>query len=147
MLSCQKDPNRHAYAWQIGPFWQDTLDICFVISSSYFGNPSGMNSPSAAWWCLIVWDLYGFKSLVYIVSQPAQLTQFKKLQEAQSIVSADGIVLFFTFQYRYQQIFAMSDPFIWHVSWKHKVKAYVKMCIWFIHQGAYVDFSPGSSSH
>ena len=27
MLSCQKGPTRHAYAWQIGPFWQDTLDI------------------------------------------------------------------------------------------------------------------------
>ena len=27
MVSCQKGPTRHAYAWQIGPFWQDTLDI------------------------------------------------------------------------------------------------------------------------
>ena len=27
MLSCQKGPTRHAYAWQVGPFWQDTLDI------------------------------------------------------------------------------------------------------------------------
>ena len=26
-VSCQKGPNRHAYAWQIGPFWQDTLFI------------------------------------------------------------------------------------------------------------------------
>ena len=26
MVSCQKGPTRHAYAWQIGPFWQDTLD-------------------------------------------------------------------------------------------------------------------------
>ena len=25
-VSCQKGPTRHAYAWQIGPFWQDTLD-------------------------------------------------------------------------------------------------------------------------
>ena len=23
MVSCQKGPTRHAYAWQIGPFWQD----------------------------------------------------------------------------------------------------------------------------
>ena len=29
MVSCQKDPTRHAYAWQIGPFWQDTLDIWY----------------------------------------------------------------------------------------------------------------------
>ena len=26
-VSCQKGPTRHAYAWQTGPFWQDTLDI------------------------------------------------------------------------------------------------------------------------
>ena len=27
IVSSQKGPTRHAYAWQIGPFWQDTLDI------------------------------------------------------------------------------------------------------------------------
>ena len=27
MVSCQKGPTRHVYAWQIGLFWQDTLDI------------------------------------------------------------------------------------------------------------------------
>ena len=27
-VSCQKGPTRHAYAWQIGPFWQDTIDMC-----------------------------------------------------------------------------------------------------------------------
>ena len=27
MVSCQKGPTRHAYAWQIGPFSQDTLVI------------------------------------------------------------------------------------------------------------------------
>ena len=26
-VSCQKGPTRHAYAWQIGSFWQDTLDL------------------------------------------------------------------------------------------------------------------------
>ena len=26
MVSCPKGPTCHAYAWQIGPFWQDTLD-------------------------------------------------------------------------------------------------------------------------
>ena len=26
-VSCQKGPTRDAYAWQIGPFWQDTFDI------------------------------------------------------------------------------------------------------------------------
>ena len=33
MVSCQKGPTRHAYAWQIGPIWQDTLDMwCWYIS-------------------------------------------------------------------------------------------------------------------
>ena len=27
MVCCQEDLTRHAYAWQIGPFWQDTLDM------------------------------------------------------------------------------------------------------------------------
>ena len=27
MVSYQKGPTCHAYAWQIGPFWQDTLDM------------------------------------------------------------------------------------------------------------------------
>ena len=27
MVSCQKGPTRHAYAWQIGPFWQDTFEL------------------------------------------------------------------------------------------------------------------------
>ena len=27
MVSCQKGPTRRAYAWQIGPFWQDTLGV------------------------------------------------------------------------------------------------------------------------
>ena len=27
MVACQKGPTRHAYAWPIGPFWQDTLEI------------------------------------------------------------------------------------------------------------------------
>ena len=30
-VSCQKGPTRHACAWQIGPFWQDTLDIEDVL--------------------------------------------------------------------------------------------------------------------
>ena len=29
-VSCQKGPTHHDYAWQIGPFWQDTLNIHFA---------------------------------------------------------------------------------------------------------------------
>ena len=31
IVFCQKGPTRHAYAWQIGPFWQDILDILSVM--------------------------------------------------------------------------------------------------------------------
>ena len=34
MVSCQKGPTRHAYAWQIGPFWQDTLVMCLIHRTS-----------------------------------------------------------------------------------------------------------------
>ena len=30
MVSCQKGPTRHAYAWQIRPIWQDTLDVSWT---------------------------------------------------------------------------------------------------------------------
>ena len=32
MLSCQKGPTRHAYAWHIGPFRQDTIDIWIPVN-------------------------------------------------------------------------------------------------------------------
>ena len=32
MVSRQKGPTCHAYAWQIGPFWQDTLDMAQCVS-------------------------------------------------------------------------------------------------------------------
>ena len=36
MVSCQKGPTRHAYAWQIGPFWKDTLDIfCTLVMAMH----------------------------------------------------------------------------------------------------------------
>ena len=31
MVSCQKGPTRHAYTWQIGPFWQDTLYLSLPL--------------------------------------------------------------------------------------------------------------------
>ena len=34
-VSCQKGPTRHAYAWQIGPFCQDTLDIFYATIYIY----------------------------------------------------------------------------------------------------------------
>ena len=36
MVSCQKGPTRHAYAWQIGPFWQDILDMKAVLLPGTF---------------------------------------------------------------------------------------------------------------
>ena len=42
MVSCrQKGPTRHAYAWQIGPFWQDTLDmLSWNMAVSALTNPT-----------------------------------------------------------------------------------------------------------
>ena len=33
--SCQKGPTRHAYAWQIGPYWQDTFELWISSSNTY----------------------------------------------------------------------------------------------------------------
>ena len=38
MVSCQKGPTRHAYAWQIGPFLMDTLEFKHNITMVF------------AWW-------------------------------------------------------------------------------------------------
>ena len=36
-VSCQKGPNGHAYAWQIGPFWQDTHDMWVIQCGNFAG--------------------------------------------------------------------------------------------------------------
>ena len=51
MVSCQKGPSRHAYAWQIGPFWQDTLDVYYCQCSCVW-LPVSM---STLWLCLKGW--------------------------------------------------------------------------------------------
>ena len=33
-VSCQKGPTRHAYAWQIRPFWQDTQTNILVYQNT-----------------------------------------------------------------------------------------------------------------
>ena len=52
MVSCQKGPTRHAYTWQIGPFWQDTLEM-YVSTELQLretpGSPSGPPSWYAGW--------------------------------------------------------------------------------------------------
>ena len=35
MVSCQKGPTRHAYAWQIGPFWQNTIEVWLASTESH----------------------------------------------------------------------------------------------------------------
>ena len=43
MVSCQKGPTRNAYAWQIGSFWQDTLELwhadCICHPAAVFDHP------------------------------------------------------------------------------------------------------------
>ena len=60
MVSRQKGPYRHAYAWQIGPFWQETLDITFVgqvyymLVDVYGENLTNMTSSGALCWGIII---------------------------------------------------------------------------------------------
>ena len=39
-VSCQKGPTRHAYAWQIGPFWQDTLEMSNIQTRPHIRGPN-----------------------------------------------------------------------------------------------------------
>ena len=49
-VSCQKGPNRHAYACQVGPFWQDTLvvqyDLCLLMAQHH----RALWHLSTQWW-------------------------------------------------------------------------------------------------
>ena len=36
-VSCQKGPTHHVYAWQIGPFWQDNLELCQGNNTVWIG--------------------------------------------------------------------------------------------------------------
>ena len=49
MVSCQKGPTRHAYAWQIGPFSQDTFDISNIFTITAFQR---QHKAAIAMWCL-----------------------------------------------------------------------------------------------
>ena len=40
-VSCQKGPSRHACAWQIGPCWQDTLNL-MQVRMPYVLKPMGV---------------------------------------------------------------------------------------------------------
>ena len=45
-VSCQKGPTRHAYAWPIGPFWQDTLSLGLINAKQIirvYKNPRDKN--------------------------------------------------------------------------------------------------------
>ena len=49
-VSCQKGPTRHAYVWQIGPFWQDTQDIYYEVNLMAVISFS-LNTESPVWLC------------------------------------------------------------------------------------------------
>ena len=55
MVSCQKGPTRHAYAWQIGPFWQDTLGTLWCNEPNNFIIMQILCC--VAWYC----DIYTYK--------------------------------------------------------------------------------------
>ena len=49
IVSCQKGPTRHAYAWQIGPFWQDTLDLSITYFGDYGDHWANLHDSKALW--------------------------------------------------------------------------------------------------
>ena len=79
-VSCQKGPTRHAYAWQIGPFWQDTLDVSewtgqsmcplVVMTSSYSRRDNAKHLGTSKIWHSILVNfslrIYHFQALQWV---------------------------------------------------------------------------------
>ena len=57
MLSCQKGPTGHAYAWQIGPFWQNTLDIQFQQRPHYYHGLTKIGTWISYYINSFIWDV------------------------------------------------------------------------------------------
>ena len=63
-VSCQKGPTRHAYEWQIGPFWQDTLELWIQNDQwklLFSHGTSSVKVPTLSWRMLVP---YGFPSII-----------------------------------------------------------------------------------
>ena len=62
MESCQKGPTRHAYAWQIGPFWQDILDVSLAILTEMERSSCWQFGPHWGCWRLSNWQPFSTSS-------------------------------------------------------------------------------------
>ena len=71
MVSCQNGPTRHAYAWQIGPFWQDSLDL--------WENWLRYNGPA-----LYMWDYVGISNSPHN-SQPFCITSYQRVEGSYNV--------------------------------------------------------------
>ena len=72
MVSYQKGPTRHAYAWQIGPFWQDTLEYGGLLIEF----SQGLDGPRSIFKIFLsFWDMAG----VSTAPRPNRLPNFKVL--------------------------------------------------------------------
>ena len=61
MVSCQKGPTCHAYPWQIGPFWQDTLNMftCSQLALSTCRPRYLPHGKINMWYLCILWKHKG----------------------------------------------------------------------------------------
>ena len=62
-VSCQKGPSRHAYAWQKGPFWQDTIDM-----RVYLGNNRTLelkHKGTAEWESHVLYSAVSYDAIIF----------------------------------------------------------------------------------
>ena len=61
-VSCQRGPTRHANAWQIGPFWQDILNMWEMSPNGSYGDTHiyvyDINSTNSRMLCIILWSIW-----------------------------------------------------------------------------------------
>ena len=81
MVSCQRGPTRHAHAWQIGPFWQDTLEIWVTSvhachSSSLLTHPGGIKQCLVALWAVGLFAVCDIRPKLILISNRANFVSF-----------------------------------------------------------------------
>ena len=77
---CKKGPTHHAYAWQIGSFWQDSLDIWAILTRLllfkmwwYYNKFDSTKSLGVCYWCVKIpqWRYmeHGLKHFTFYVQK------------------------------------------------------------------------------
>ena len=69
--SCQKGPTHHAYTWQIGPFWQDALDILSLRCAAHFATVRAQSDLDLSHWGQVTYIWHWTRSSLFNSLRPS----------------------------------------------------------------------------